>query len=60
MYYEIYGSGQPLVLMHGGMTTTEDFGLVAPTFVQTRQVIVFERQGHGHTADIDRSFSLEQ
>lgn len=60
MYYEIYGSGQPLVLMHGGMTTLEDFGFVLPTFAQTRQVIAFERQGHGHTADIDRPFSLEQ
>lgn len=60
MYYEIYGSGQPLVLMHGGMTTAEDFGLVVPTLAQTRQVIAFERQGHGHTADIDRPFSLEQ
>lgn len=60
MYYEIYGSGQPLVLMHGGMTTAEDFGLVVPTFAQIRQVIAFERQGHGHTADIDRPFSLEQ
>jgi pimeloyl-ACP methyl ester carboxylesterase len=60
MYYEIYGSGQPLVLMHGGMTTVEDFGLVLPTFAETRQVIAFERQGHGHTADIDRPFSLEQ
>ncbi|MBZ0285673.1 MAG: alpha/beta fold hydrolase [Anaerolineae bacterium] len=60
MYYEIYGSGQPLVLLHGGMTTVEDFSLVLPAFAQTRQVIAFERQGHGHTADIDRPFSLEQ
>ncbi len=60
MYYEIHGHGQPLVLLHGGMTTIEDFGLVAPAFAQSRQVIAFERQGHGHTADIDRPFSLEQ
>jgi len=60
MYYEIYGSGQPLVLLHGGMTTIEDFAPVLPAFARTRQVIAFERQGHGHTADIDRPFSLEQ
>ena len=60
MYYEIHGHGQPLVLLHGGMTTIEDFGLVAPAFAQSRQVIAFDRQGHGHTADIDRPFSLEQ
>lgn len=60
MYYEVYGSGQPLVLMHGGMTTLEDFSFVLPVLAGTRQVIAFERQGHGHTADIDRPFSLEQ
>lgn len=60
LYYEIHGSGQPLVLLHGGMTTIEDFGLMLPTFAQTRQAIAFERQGHGRTADIDRPFSLEQ
>lgn len=60
MHYEIYGSGEPLALMHGGMTTLEDFGFVLPTLAQTRQVIAFERQGHGHTADIDRPFTLEQ
>jgi pimeloyl-ACP methyl ester carboxylesterase len=59
MSYEIYGDGQPLVLLHGGMTTLEDFSLLLPSFAQTRQVIAFERQGHGHTADIDRPFSLE-
>lgn len=60
MYYEIYGSGQPLVLLHGGMTTLQDFYLMLSIFAQKRQVIVFERQGHGHTADIDRPFTLEQ
>jgi pimeloyl-ACP methyl ester carboxylesterase len=60
MYYEIHGSGQPLVLLHGGMTTVEDFSAIRPFFTPTYQVIAFERQGHGHTADIDRSFTLEQ
>lgn len=60
MYYEIYGSGPPLVLLHGGMTTGEDFSRLIPPLAQTRQLIAFERQGHGHTADINRPFSLEQ
>lgn len=60
MYYEIHGSGQPLLLLHGGMTTIEDFGLMLATFAQTRQAVAFERQGHGHTADIERPFSLKQ
>src|SRR5574341_219435 len=61
MYYEIHGTGQPLVLLHGGGSTIEtSFGKVLPSFAKTRQVIAFEQQGHGHTADVDRPFSFEQ
>lgn len=59
MYYEVYGTGQPLVLLHGGMTTLQDFGFMLPALVHGRQIIAYERQGHGHTADIDRPFTME-
>lgn len=59
MYYEIHGSGEPLVLLHGGLMTIEGFGLLLPALSQTRQVIAVELQGHGHTADIDRPLSFE-
>ncbi len=55
MYYEIHGTGRPLVLLHGALSTLEtDFGKVLPALAQTRQVIGIEQQGPGHTADIDR------
>ncbi len=58
MYYEIHGSGQPLVLLHGGFSTIDiDFGRALPALAATRQVIATELQGHGHTADIDRPLS---
>jgi pimeloyl-ACP methyl ester carboxylesterase len=61
MYYEIYGSGQPLVLLHGNLSTiSTSFGKVLPMLAGVRQVIALEQQGHGHTADIDRPFSTEQ
>jgi pimeloyl-ACP methyl ester carboxylesterase len=66
MYYEIHGAADgktpPLVLLHGGGSTIEtSFGKVLPSFAKTRQVIAFEQQGHGHTADIvDRPFTFEQ
>jgi pimeloyl-ACP methyl ester carboxylesterase len=59
MYYEVYGTGQPLVLLHGGMTTIQDFAFMLPGLLKGRQVIAYERQGHGHTADIDRPFTME-
>jgi pimeloyl-ACP methyl ester carboxylesterase len=61
MYYEIHGTGRPLVLLHGGGSTIDtSFGEVLPSFAKTRQVIAFEQQGHGHTADVDRPFTFEQ
>jgi pimeloyl-ACP methyl ester carboxylesterase len=61
MYYEIHGSGQPLVLLHGAyMTIDSAFGRLLPTLAKTHQVIAVELQGHGHTADIDRPLSYEQ
>jgi len=61
MYYEIYGSGQPLVLLHGNLSTiSTSFGKVIPLLAATRRLIAVEQQGHGHTADIDRPFSIGQ
>ena len=61
MYYEIYGSGEPLVLLHGAFSAIgTSFGNVLPDLAKTRQVIAFEMQAHGRTADIDRPLSLEQ
>jgi pimeloyl-ACP methyl ester carboxylesterase len=61
MYYEIHGTGVPLVLIHGGGSTIETtFGRVLPSFAKTHQVIAVEMQAHGHTADIDRPLSFEQ
>ncbi len=60
MYYEIYGSGEPLVLLHGGLATIDMmFGQLLPLLAETRQVIAIELQAHGHTADIDRALRYE-
>jgi pimeloyl-ACP methyl ester carboxylesterase len=60
MYYEVHGKGQPLVLLHGAFSAIgTSFGKILPQLAGTRQVIAFELQAHGHTADIDRPLSLE-
>jgi pimeloyl-ACP methyl ester carboxylesterase len=56
MYYEIHGSGKPLVLLHGAFSRA----VVYPALGRGRQMIAVELQGHGHTADIDRPLSFEQ
>ena len=59
MYYEIYGEGAPLLLLHGGFGLTGMFSEVLPLLAANRQVIAVDLQGHGRTADIDRPLSLE-
>ena len=61
MYYEIHGTGTPLVLIHGGGSTIQTtFGRVLDSFAKNHKVIAVEMQAHGHTADIDRPLSFEQ
>lgn len=60
MYYEIHGSGQPLVLLHGAFGFIEGWATVLPTLTKTHQVIAIELQGHGHTHDLDRPLTFEQ
>ncbi len=59
MYYEIHGSGEPLILIHGGVVGITMFGSNVDALAKGRQVIAVELQGHGHTADIDRTLSYE-
>jgi len=59
LYYEKHGEGAPLVLLHGGIHAGEMFGAILPALAEGRRVITVDLQGHGHTADIDRSLSPE-
>lgn len=61
MYYEIYGQGKPLLLIHGGGSTIQStFEKVIPLFAKKRKVIAVELQAHGRTNDINRDLSFEQ
>jgi len=55
VYYEVYGEGKPLVLLHGAFMTIEtNWGQLIPELSKTRKVIAVELQGHGHTPFSDR------
>jgi len=59
LYYEIHGTGKPLLLLHGGLGTVGMFEQILPRLAEDRQVIGVELQAHGHTADIERPLSFE-
>jgi pimeloyl-ACP methyl ester carboxylesterase len=60
MYYEVHGSGDPVVLLHGAfMTITNNWTGWIGELAKTRQVIAIEMQGHGRTADTPRDITNE-
>ena len=60
MYYEIHGSGEPVVLLHGAfMAISGDWNDWINELAKTRKVIAVEMQGHGRTADIKRDITYD-
>jgi pimeloyl-ACP methyl ester carboxylesterase len=59
LYYEERGSGQPLILLHGGLAAGEMYTPILPVLAAGRRVITVDLQGHGHTADVDRPLRYE-
>lgn len=59
LYYEVHGSGKPLILLHGGIAAFEIFQSSVPVLTKHRQVILVHLQGHGRTKDIERPLRYE-
>lgn len=58
VYYEVYGEGRPIVLLHGAFMTIEgNWSAMIPELFKTRKVIAIEMQGHGHTPFSERKLS---
>src|SRR6187200_141257 len=59
IYYEVYGEGMPLVLLHGAFYTIDmNWGQLIPELSKTTKVIAIEMQGHGHSPFSDRELSI--
>jgi pimeloyl-ACP methyl ester carboxylesterase len=59
LYYEIHGTGQPTLLLHGGLGAIPMFGAVLPMLAAGRQIIGVDLQAHGRTVDVDRPIRHE-
>ncbi len=59
LYVETQGTGQPLILLHGGLGSGEMFGPILPALTEHHRVIAVDLQGHGRTADIDRPLDIK-
>ena len=61
VYVETFGSGTPLVFLHGGLLFFDNsFAAQRDYFAATRKVIGIDRPGHGHSPDNGRPFSYRE
>lgn len=58
-WFEERGEGDPLVLLHGGMTDSGQFDLNLPTLARRHRVLLPDRRGHGRTVDVDGPIGYE-
>jgi pimeloyl-ACP methyl ester carboxylesterase len=59
VYYEVYGKGEPIILLHGAFyTISMNWGQLIPELSKTRKVIAIEMQGHGHSPYSDRKLDI--
>jgi len=56
-WYDVEGSGDPLVLLHGILGTNDSWAPQRPSFASRYQLFLVERRGHGHTPDVDGPLS---
>jgi pimeloyl-ACP methyl ester carboxylesterase len=59
MYYEVSGSGDPLIVLHGAYMNIPTMGAIIPKLAETHKVYALEFQGHGRTTDIDRPITYQ-
>jgi pimeloyl-ACP methyl ester carboxylesterase len=59
MYYEVSGTGDPLVVLHGAYMNIPSMGAIIPKLAETHRVYAVELQGHGRTTDINRPITYQ-
>jgi pimeloyl-ACP methyl ester carboxylesterase len=60
LYFEVYGTGEPLLMLHGGVNPSEMFGAPLAEMAKTRQVVALHMRGHGFSSDTLYPWTYEQ
>ncbi|WP_084645974.1 alpha/beta fold hydrolase [Devosia insulae] len=59
IWYQSYGEGEPLILLHGGFGTVEMFGPNIELLAKSRKVIGVDLQAHGGTGPLGRPITFD-
>ncbi len=60
IWYAVYGSGRPVILLHGGLGHNGNWGYQVPALVRSGyRVVLVDSRGHGRSTRDERPFSYE-
>ncbi len=60
LYCEVFGNGDPLVLLHGGLGSGRDWEHIIPAMVEQYRVITIDVRGHGRSTNPTGALSYPQ
>jgi pimeloyl-ACP methyl ester carboxylesterase len=58
VYYEVSGTGEPLIVLHGAYMNIPSMGAIIPRLARTHRVYALEFQGHGRTRGWQPAFTV--
>ena len=59
IWYAVYGRGQAVVLLHGGLGNSNYWGDLAPVLARHYRVIVMDSRGHGRSTRDEQPFGYD-
>src|ERR1700733_6912714 len=57
IWYAIFGSGEPVIMLHGGLANSNYWGYQVPVLAKQYQVIVMDSRGHGRSTRDETPYS---
>jgi pimeloyl-ACP methyl ester carboxylesterase len=59
LYYAIYGAGEPLIMLHGGLGHSDVWGAQIPAFAERYKVITVDSRGHGRSTRDEKPYDYD-
>jgi pimeloyl-ACP methyl ester carboxylesterase len=59
IWYAVFGHGQPVILLHGGLGNSHYWGNQVPALAKHYQVIVMDSRGHGRSTRNDQPYGYD-
>ncbi len=60
MYFEIYGEGEPLFLLHGWTLSSQFWSEYIPAYLKNFKVYAIDLRGHGRTSPVTSDFTIKK